>query len=239
MTTHATVRVRSPWGWANIDRGIAGLVRAIWRLGIETHCSCEDCGSGGWGKRREGLAQIGFPTFEDASSWLQAVRPWVVASNEDPESPRWTLEGTPWASSDGKMNAATFVYFPRALTKILECWTRGEGKSAPRIGPRHRQFIAYMSDADDQSELRQVMSMARTNENGGATKRRRGAAGPTNEAADRAASDEPSTSTQNLASEEREESSSSASPANTRRKRDRVLRRNARKGGSGSRKGGS
>ena len=75
--SHKTVRVRVGRTSANIDIGIAPLIKALWRLGVSTWCSCENAGDtiapDRHGILRHGFVQVGFVSQDDASKFLSLV----------------------------------------------------------------------------------------------------------------------------------------------------------------------
>jgi hypothetical protein len=74
---HAALRVTVGIMSAPIDRKLAPLIREMWRAGIRTWTSCENVDDIGsihpYGFSRAGWALIGFPTLEDAVTFMTLV----------------------------------------------------------------------------------------------------------------------------------------------------------------------
>lgn len=191
--THETVRVRSPWGHVNIDRALAPLLRAIWRLGIETAGCCENAGQTNYNAEYHLYdACIAFSSHEDACRWLVVVREHVPSYGKT-----WTVSGEPWWRKDGTLNVGATVYFPSVQLGDLERATRraargrtmpsGEkNKLRPGSGPLEREWWELHGRPHDEAFRAKFEAMNKrlaANEvaaeerkrkrNGRATKRRR------------------------------------------------------------------
>ena len=90
MLDHKQVRVKYRGKFIKVDEGIAPLLKAIWKLGIETTLSCQE--------NRDGIAWIEFATAEDAKAFIDIVS---HRHDSDPHSLYNRIAGE-WCDDDAK-----------------------------------------------------------------------------------------------------------------------------------------
>jgi hypothetical protein len=73
MSHHPQIKLLNPWlGDVHVDVGMAPLLAELWRLGIQTNHSCQNCLNGS-GRKETGNAYLIFTTFADYQQFFMQL----------------------------------------------------------------------------------------------------------------------------------------------------------------------